>query len=101
MITFNEGFIASRGGFALAGVAVLSVMLVTTVLVSLVMLVVWEKPLALVLPFFLFFFIFEGVYFTANIRKAYTLAYFTLCSYQSLPQLPPMSFPECCTSCCS
>ncbi|EIE20093.1 potassium transporter, partial [Coccomyxa subellipsoidea C-169] len=52
------------------GVAVLSVMLVTTVLVSLVMLVVWEKPLALVLPFFLFFFIFEGVYFTANIRKA-------------------------------
>ena len=52
--------------------AVLSVMLVTTVLVSLVMLVVWDKPLALVLPFFLFFFIFEGVYFTANIRKART-----------------------------
>jgi glucose uptake protein GlcU len=47
-------------------------MLVTTVLVSLVMLVVWDKPLALVLPFFLFFFIFEGVYFTANIRKART-----------------------------
>ena len=58
-----------------AGVAVLSVMLVTTVLVSLVMLVVWEKPLALVLPFFLFFFIFEGVYFTANIRKARTHAH--------------------------
>lgn len=44
-------------------------MLVTTVLVSLVMLVVWEKPLLLVLPFSVFFFVLEGVYFSANIVK--------------------------------
>ena len=53
-----------------AGVAVLSVMLVTTCLVSLVMLIVWEKPLLLVLPFTLFFLVLEGVYFSANIIKA-------------------------------
>ena len=54
---------------AYAGVAVLSVMLVTTVLVSLVMLIVWEKPMWLVLPFFLFYFILEGLYFSATIFK--------------------------------
>ena len=53
-----------------AGVAVLSVMLVTTCLVSLVMLIVWETPLLLVLPFALFFLVLEGVYFSANIIKA-------------------------------
>ena len=53
-----------------AGVAVLSVMLVTTCLVSLVMLIVWETPLLLVLPFTLFFLTLEGVYFSANIIKA-------------------------------
>ena len=47
----------------------LSVMLVTTVLVSLVMLIVWEKPVWLVLPFFLFYFILEGLYFSATIFK--------------------------------
>ena len=55
--------------FAYAGVAVLSVMLVTTVLVSLVMLIVWEKPVWLVFPFFLFYFILEGLYFSATIFK--------------------------------
>jgi hypothetical protein len=54
---------------AYAGVAVLSVMLVTTVLVSLVMLVVWEKPVWLVLPFFLIYFALEGLYFSATICK--------------------------------
>lgn len=58
------------GSYCHAGVAVLSVMLVTTVLVSLVMLIVWNKPFALVLPFFVFFFVLEGVYFSANIIKA-------------------------------
>ena len=53
-----------------AGVAVLSVMLVTTCLVSLVMLIVWETPLLLVLPFTAFFLVLEGVYFSANIIKA-------------------------------
>lgn len=48
----------------------LSVMLVTTCLVSLVMLIVWETPLLLVLPFTLFFLVLEGVYFSANIIKA-------------------------------
>ena len=48
----------------------LSVMLVTTCLVSLVMLIVWETPLLLVLPFTVFFLALEGVYFSANIIKA-------------------------------
>lgn len=52
----------------------LSVMLVTTVLVSLVMLIVWEKPVWLVLPFFLFYFTLEGLYFSATIFKVTTSA---------------------------
>ena len=47
----------------------LSVMLVTTALISLVMLVVWEARLLLVATFFAFFFLLEGVYFSSNIRK--------------------------------
>ena len=47
----------------------LSVMLVTTALISLVMLIVWEARLLLVAPFFGFFFLLEGVYFSSNIRK--------------------------------
>lgn len=44
-------------------------MLVTTALVSLVMLIVWAKPLWMAALFFGFFFILEGVYFTSTLRK--------------------------------
>ena len=53
----------------------LSVMLVTTVLVSLVMLIVWEKPLWLVMPFLTFFLVLEGLYFSANIIKVSALPF--------------------------
>ena len=52
-----------------AGVAVTVDMLVTTCLVTLVMLLVWQTPKWLALPFFLVFGTIEGAYFSATLLK--------------------------------
>ncbi|BBM98154.1 KUP system potassium uptake protein [Marchantia polymorpha subsp. ruderalis] len=51
------------------GVAVVAVMLITTCLISLVMLVIWQTPVFLVLPFFLLFIVVEGTYMSAVVTK--------------------------------
>jgi len=51
------------------GVAVVGVMFITTCLVTLVMLVVWNMHVLLILPFTLFFAIFEGVYLSSVLNK--------------------------------
>lgn len=51
------------------GVAVIMVMLITTCFVSLVMVVVWDKALALVLTFLVTFTIIEGIYVSAVLSK--------------------------------
>ncbi|PKA67227.1 putative potassium transporter 9 [Apostasia shenzhenica] len=52
-----------------SGLAVISVMLVTTSLTSLVMILCWHKPPLLVLAFFLFFGSIEALYFSASLIK--------------------------------
>ena len=51
------------------GVAVMMVMLVTTIMVTILMLVKWECSLLIVIPFFLFFFTVESVFLSANLNK--------------------------------
>ncbi|XP_057824863.1 potassium transporter 26 [Cryptomeria japonica] len=51
------------------GVAVITVMLITTCLVTLVMLVVWNLHILLVLPYFMVFSAIEGVYLSAVLNK--------------------------------
>ncbi|KAG6552902.1 hypothetical protein Mapa_005557 [Marchantia paleacea] len=51
------------------GVAVVAVMLITTCLISLVMLVIWQTPVVLVIPFFLLFIVVEGTYMSAVVTK--------------------------------
>lgn len=52
-----------------SGLAVISVMLVTTCLTSLVMILCWHKPPLLALAFLLFFGSFEALYFSASLIK--------------------------------
>ncbi|KAH7677772.1 KUP system potassium uptake protein [Dioscorea alata] len=52
-----------------SGLAVISVMLVTTCLTSLVMILCWHKPPLLALSFLLFFGSFEALYFSASLIK--------------------------------
>lgn len=52
-----------------SGLAVITVMLVTTSLTSLVMIVCWRKPPLLALAFFLFFGSVEALYFSASLIK--------------------------------
>ncbi|KAH9321086.1 hypothetical protein KI387_015725 [Taxus chinensis] len=61
-----------RGGAAIGnayGVAVIAVMLITTFLVSLVMLIVWNLHILLILPFFIIFTLIEGVYLSSVLNK--------------------------------
>ncbi|KAH7440394.1 hypothetical protein KP509_04G105100 [Ceratopteris richardii] len=51
------------------GFAVITVMLVTTCLMTLVILIVWQKNPSLAVCFFAFFGILEGLYFSATIMK--------------------------------
>ncbi|GLJ23292.1 hypothetical protein SUGI_0440650 [Cryptomeria japonica] len=51
------------------GVAVVSVMLITTCLVSVIMLVVWNIHISLILPFFIVFFLIEGIYLSSLLNK--------------------------------
>jgi len=51
------------------GVVVIMVMLITTVLLTLVMIIVWKAPLPLVLVFFTFFSITEGIYVSSVLTK--------------------------------
>jgi len=55
--------------FGGAGVAVVGVMFITTCVVTLVILVVWNMHVFLILPFTLFFAIFEGVYLSSVLNK--------------------------------
>ncbi|KAL0910808.1 hypothetical protein M5K25_018897 [Dendrobium thyrsiflorum] len=52
-----------------SGLAVITVMLVTTSLTSLVMILCWHKPPLLALAFFLFFGSIEALYFSASLIK--------------------------------
>jgi KUP system potassium uptake protein len=52
-----------------AGVAVICVMLITTLLVTLVMTVLWKLPLPIILCFLCTFGIIEGIYLTAVLNK--------------------------------
>lgn len=63
------GFRSGSGIGNAFGVAVMCVMLITTFLVTLVMLVIWDWPLLLVVAFFTFFGIIEGVYLTSVLKK--------------------------------
>lgn len=54
---------------AIAGLAVISVMLVTTCLTSLVIILCWHKPPLLALAFLLFFGSIEALYFSASLIK--------------------------------
>ncbi|KAF6159751.1 hypothetical protein GIB67_030009 [Kingdonia uniflora] len=51
------------------GFAVIWVMIITTCLMTVVMLVIWNTKLILILAFFLFFFFFVGLYMIALINK--------------------------------
>ncbi|MCO5587762.1 hypothetical protein L7F22_041714 [Adiantum nelumboides] len=51
------------------GVAVIFVMLITTVLISLVMLIIWRTPILLVILFLTVFGLIEGVYMSAVVTK--------------------------------
>lgn len=53
----------------LTGVAVMMVMLVTTLLVSLIMLIKWEVSILLILPFLLFFGFIEATFLSSNLFK--------------------------------
>mgnify|MGYP002775591846 CR=1 FL=1 len=55
--------------FVCAGVAVICVMLITTLLVTLVMIVLWKLPLPIILCFFCTFGFIEGVYLTSVLNK--------------------------------
>lgn len=52
-----------------SGLAVMTVMLVTTCLISLVMILIWRKPSIVVLSFLLFFGSIELLYFSASLTK--------------------------------
>ncbi|KAG9455209.1 hypothetical protein H6P81_008113 [Aristolochia fimbriata] len=52
-----------------SGLAVMTVMLVTTCLTSLVIILCWHKPPLVALAFFLFFFSIEALYFSASLIK--------------------------------
>lgn len=67
--TVSSGLKAVSPLRAHAGVAVTVDMLVTTSLVTLVMLLVWQTPKWLALPFFLAFGAIEGAYFSATLLK--------------------------------
>lgn len=65
-------------GAALAAVVrvwqtVVMVMLLTTTLVSTVMMVAWDLSLLVVLPFWLFYTAFQGVYFSSTLYKVSTV----------------------------
>lgn len=62
-------FIYSVLDIGYAGVAVIGVMFITTCLVSLVMLLVWNMHPLLILPFLLVFGLIEGVYLSAVLNK--------------------------------
>ena len=51
------------------GVAVLSVMLCTTFLVTLVIVIVWRKHILIAIAFFCTFFFIEGIYFSSTLFK--------------------------------
>ncbi|KAI5083755.1 hypothetical protein GOP47_0003498 [Adiantum capillus-veneris] len=68
--------IAITGGFKTTtlignayGIVVIAVMLISTLLLSLIMLLIWETPIYLVLPFALTFASLEGMYFSSNLYK--------------------------------
>ncbi|GAX79004.1 hypothetical protein CEUSTIGMA_g6444.t1 [Chlamydomonas eustigma] len=60
------------------GVAVMMVMLITTLLVSLIMIVKWRVSIFLVVPFFILFFCIEGIFLSANLFKVPAGGWFTL-----------------------
>ncbi|GLJ12812.1 hypothetical protein SUGI_0198230 [Cryptomeria japonica] len=51
------------------GVAVITVMLITTGLVTVVMLVVWNLHISLIIPFFIVYFVIEGIYLSSVLNK--------------------------------
>lgn len=55
--------------FSLIGVVVSMVMLITTILLTLVMVIVWRTPPVLVALYFIVFFIMEGVYVSSVLTK--------------------------------
>ncbi|KAK8947234.1 putative potassium transporter 8 [Platanthera zijinensis] len=61
-----------------SGLAVITVMLVTTALTSLVMMLCWDKPPLLALAFFLFFGSIEALYFSASLIKFLEGAWFPI-----------------------
>lgn len=61
-----------------SGLAVITVMLVTTALTSLVMILCWDKPPLLALAFFLFFGSIEALYFSASLIKFLEGAWFPI-----------------------
>ncbi|MEB3902987.1 potassium transporter Kup [Pseudomonas putida] len=63
------GFESSSALAAAYGVAVTGTMLMTTVLVSVVMLLLWKWPPVLAVPVLLGFFLVDGLFFAANLPK--------------------------------
>ncbi|KAK8961209.1 putative potassium transporter 8 [Platanthera guangdongensis] len=61
-----------------SGLAVITVMLVTTALTSLVMILCWDKPPLLALAFFLLFGSIEALYFSASLIKFLEGAWFPI-----------------------
>ena len=53
----------------IAGVVVSIVMLITTILLTLVMIMIWRTPAILVALYFVVFFVMEGVYVSAVFTK--------------------------------
>ncbi|MCO5552730.1 hypothetical protein L7F22_006247 [Adiantum nelumboides] len=68
--------IAITGGFKTTtlignayGIVVIAVMLISTLLLSLIMLLIWQTPIYLILPFAIIFVSLEGLYFSSNLYK--------------------------------
>ncbi|VAH42227.1 unnamed protein product [Triticum turgidum subsp. durum] len=68
-IAVTVGFRDTKHMGNASGLAVITVMLVTTCLTSLVMMLCWHRPPALALAFFVFFGSIEALYFSASLTK--------------------------------
>ncbi|XP_009353493.2 potassium transporter 5-like [Pyrus x bretschneideri] len=61
------------------GIAVVSVMLITTCMLTLIMLVIWKTSIFLIAIFFVVFILIEGVYFSSVLFKFIEGGYLPLC----------------------